>query len=517
MFVLASSHPAMSFGSLASIVGFCGVCLAFGIAHYRGWHRTWIRLLPFESNFFLPAWFGACGLLTALCVAVAPLSAWLAAVLAVPTFVIFAIALMSLVWLPRRLLPGWYLQLAGARPTAGGTGRLMSSTIHRLAGADGLSLEVPGAFREAPELERGPVRLAAHADPWPWPHAFRPNLTAEVTELAPDRATVPQLSALTIAAQIALGAHVAACDIWPGSGAAGWPPDHLAVSGAGHDRRPAAIRHDPRRPRDHRVGSARRRASRPGRGHLHARGQHDQLRLRAIPAPGRIRRRCPGWTRSPGSAGWRSSRSAACGRRSRSPAPGRALDDAQLEAIRGGKPKRASADLAALQAAGLVTERGRLTDLGEAAHRALSSPARQVTIEVVADDDPRVAVLRAYQTRAVTAVVASPPAGVPGSGSTLDVIPSQTTPIALARWIGLAPAWTFGIAADGESTLPLDAELLGRPPGHVRRPGTPPVPPPASALARMWAQPWQVAKPPRRRVRCACEGDHHPGGRRLPA
>jgi hypothetical protein len=109
MFLVASSTQSLSAGSLVVIVCFCAASLLFGVAHYRGWHRGWIRLLPFEANFFGPAWFGAFGLLVALCELAARLSDMLAAVLAVPTFIVFVIMLMSLVWLPSRLLPSWYL------------------------------------------------------------------------------------------------------------------------------------------------------------------------------------------------------------------------------------------------------------------------------------------------------------------------------------------------------------------------------------------------------------------------
>lgn len=90
------------------ILCFCSLSLASGVAHYRGWHKGWIRLLPFEANFFLPAWFGACGVLLFLSELTRHVVV-LSAMLAVPMFVSFVIMLMSLVWLPSRLLPSWYL------------------------------------------------------------------------------------------------------------------------------------------------------------------------------------------------------------------------------------------------------------------------------------------------------------------------------------------------------------------------------------------------------------------------
>lgn len=109
MLFWASTDTQLSAGSLLVVICFCAAALAFGVAHYRGWHKGWIRVLPFEANFFGPAWFGATGLLVALCDLAARVNVWLAAILAVPTFIVFVITLMSLVWLPSRLLPSWYL------------------------------------------------------------------------------------------------------------------------------------------------------------------------------------------------------------------------------------------------------------------------------------------------------------------------------------------------------------------------------------------------------------------------
>ena len=118
--VTASTGASLSAGQLVLITCFSAALLVDGIAHYRGWHKGWIRLLPFDANFFGPAWFGACGLLVALCELAGRLTAWLEAVLAAPTFIVFVISLMSLVWLPSRLLPSWYLSWrAHGRPRSG--------------------------------------------------------------------------------------------------------------------------------------------------------------------------------------------------------------------------------------------------------------------------------------------------------------------------------------------------------------------------------------------------------------
>ena len=116
----ASSGASLSAGELVLIACFSACVLVSGVAHYRGWHKGWIRALPFEANFFGPAWFGACGLLVVLCVLAGRLSAWVEALLALPTFVVFVISLMSIVWLPSKLLPAWYLSWrAHGRPMSG--------------------------------------------------------------------------------------------------------------------------------------------------------------------------------------------------------------------------------------------------------------------------------------------------------------------------------------------------------------------------------------------------------------
>jgi hypothetical protein len=366
----------------------------------------------------------------------------------------------------------------------------MSSTIHRLSGVDGFSLEIPDELRRAPELETRSVCLVAHAEPWSWPQAFRPNLTAEVTALTPDRATLVQLSSVTIAAQIALGAHVAACDIWPG------PEDSEGrriislypemdttvvqlqyVSICGGRAITVSIQQGADKYRHgldvfrHVVGTIR--------------CAFDDPDSDPEPDPATMPRLDPFAQGRGMEVEYLGGVRAAQPYRSAGPV----LDEAQLDALRRGKLPRGT-ESAALQAGGFVSGRGRLTDVGEAAHRALSSPAREVTLEVVTDDDPRVAVLHAHQRGHGTAVVASVPPGESGTGSTLDVIASRTTPIALARWLGLAPAWTFSIAEGDSPTLRLDAAVLD---ARLTSTGAPAPDEATEALARMWAQPWQVA------------------------
>jgi hypothetical protein len=366
----------------------------------------------------------------------------------------------------------------------------MSVTTQRLSGVEGFSIEVAGPFREVPELEVGPVCVVAQAEPWRWPEEFRPTLTAEVTPLTPDRATLPQLSALAIAEQIALGAHVAACDIWLGPGdepdgrriTSVYPAMCTTVVGLHY----LTIRGD----RAITVSVQ------------HAAGNHKtnaavwEYAVKSIrcdfadsppqPDPATMPRLDP-FARTRGmEVEYLGGIRAAQPFRSAGPP----LDHAQLDVVRRGKVRR-GVDPAPLQAGGLVNDRGRLTEMGEAAHEALTARTRrEVTIEVVTDDDPRVATLHAYQLRESATVVASAPPGEPDAGATVDVIAPQTTPIALARWLGLAPAWTFGIAEGDAPTLHLDPAVLDA------RLTSSDAPPPADAnenLVRMWAQQWQVA------------------------
>jgi ribose/xylose/arabinose/galactoside ABC-type transport system permease subunit len=108
MFLVASSNATISLPSMLLIAAFSALMLVRGIQHYRG-RNTWIiKWLPWSDGFFGGAWFGAFGLMVVLCLLAGRVSAVLEAVLAIPTFLLFLIALVSMVWLPSRLLPGWY-------------------------------------------------------------------------------------------------------------------------------------------------------------------------------------------------------------------------------------------------------------------------------------------------------------------------------------------------------------------------------------------------------------------------
>lgn len=120
MIAAASTDAWLSRTDLIEIVCFCTLLLVTGVRHYHGRGRWMLRWIPFEVSFFGIAWYGACGLMVVLCNAVRRFSVVLGALLAVPAFVLLGISLMSLFWLPPRLLPAWYLRWrAQGRPPSG--------------------------------------------------------------------------------------------------------------------------------------------------------------------------------------------------------------------------------------------------------------------------------------------------------------------------------------------------------------------------------------------------------------
>lgn len=365
----------------------------------------------------------------------------------------------------------------------------MPSAVRRVSTADGVSLEIPDGLSVAPQSEARPVSLLALAEPWPQAGVFRPNLTVDLSPLAPDRATVPQLSALTIAGQIAVGEHVAACDIWPVP--TGEDGRRIISLYPAMDTTVVQLQYVSIRGGRAIAVSMQQGADRQPYGAVVFRHAVGTLRCAFDdPVPEPDPTTMPSLDPIAREQGMEVEDLS--GIRAAQPfqSAGPPLEDDQLGAVRRGTTR--GVDLAALQAGRLVTEDGRFTEAGEAAHRALSArprAVREVTVEVVSDGDLRVAELNIHQLRDSTTLVASAPAGQPGSGHTLDVIASQTTPIALARWVGLAPAWTCGITDDESGTLALDQAVIDArltdaaspAPEHVN-----------AALERMWTQPWQL-------------------------
>jgi hypothetical protein len=357
----------------------------------------------------------------------------------------------------------------------------------------GLSFEVSERFREVPELAVGPVCLVASVDPWDFPDAFRPNITVEVDGLAPDRATVVQLSALTIAAQMALGRHVIACELWmrpgeqePGEGTGRriisvYPAMGTTVVQLQYvwicGNRSVTI------------------SAQCGAGNYPGTSRAFDLAVRSLRCdfedphvvadPSTMPRLDP-WMleRGDGRAAWEYLGGVRAAQPFRSPGPMLAED--QITALRKGKLRRGT-DARALQAGGFVDEDRQLSELGAVAHAVLESPMRRLGVGVRCDGVPDVSAVSAFLQPDSAVVVADVPPGGAGRGQTVEVIATGTLVDVLVRWLGLAPAWSFSVSEDGQSRE-LDGRVLDA------RLADPAAPPPADAnpgLARMWGLPWQ--------------------------
>lgn len=106
---VAAASNGLPVGGGLVLLGISVVSLAIGVGHYRGWQRAGIQRVPFDSLHFSPAWLGATGLFAAVAGFLARLGPWGSIALAVPAVVTMVITLASLFWLPRFLLPSWYL------------------------------------------------------------------------------------------------------------------------------------------------------------------------------------------------------------------------------------------------------------------------------------------------------------------------------------------------------------------------------------------------------------------------
>ena len=150
----------------------------------------------------------------------------------------------------------------------------------------------------------------------------------------------------------------------------------------------------------------------------------------------------------------------------------------------------------ALCEAGLAAPDGSVTRFGAELGDLLSSHDLQVRVEATDGHLAHSFVAYCRGDRAVVLATEAPGGrdrdAVPSvrevadvaSALTLDVVHRSWLPVALASWIGLAPAWSL-------ATLPAEVpqELL------QRRMDDPTVPPPADAnahLREVWSQPWVI-------------------------
>ena len=363
------------------------------------------------------------------------------------------------------------------------------SPVQTITGEAGVSLELIGPFRAAPELARGAVRLAALSDPWDQPDEFRPRMTVAVQAAQPQSATVVQLAALVIADELALGHHVAACDMWLGIDA-NEPEDRAAqqIIALYPAMDTTVIRLTYVTMRDDRAVTL---VSEHGAEHHRVCLRVAQRALATLrcdtagPPPAPDPATIPQLDRFAAERGSELEYLGAIRARQPFTSSGTTLGDGDLELLRRGKLGRRS-DPGALRAGGFADDRGRLTDLGGAAHRALDAPFAQLSACRRNDGVAERAELRAYLRRDAAAVVTSGPSGS-GAGWTLDVLPPRTVAVLVVRWLGLAPAWTHGIGEDSRSCL-ISTGLLD---ARLADAATPPPPDAVPALARVWSEPWE--------------------------
>ena len=142
--------------------------------------------------------------------------------------------------------------------------------------------------------------------------------------------------------------------------------------------------------------------------------------------------------------------------------------------------------------AGLATDDGKLTEQGQLVKQILTKPSARVRVESSRGRAPLTFEAYVLSGQAVIVASTSPatlvedPHGediLAASGRVqLDFVDVSYVPIALAAWVGLAPAWSLATSPEL-----IDEKLL------VHRMDDPAVPPPADAdenLKYVWSQPW---------------------------
>jgi len=372
-----------------------------------------------------------------------------------------------------------------------------TGSLHRLSDpASGASLEVPSYFEriEGPES----IGIVAAVVPWDWPDAFRPNLNLRVDPATPDRCTPDQHATRLVAESLELGLHVAAYDLFP-SRAGGHGRRIVSIFPAmgttivqlqyaevrGSSLVTLTAQHDAGKYAtgsaifEHAVASL----------EVPAGGQE------VTPDPGGLPRldetlRARG-EELPDLSGIRSAQ--------RYVPSGPRLRPVDVDALHAGRaPKEETADESApLRAAGLAGRRGRLTGEGDTLSRLLTRPARTISVDGSYGD--RGGSLHCSQSPDLAVIVATrpPDPAVDGFGDTaaveddrrlaVDMVPTDSAAVAIARWVGLAPAWTVSLDDDGPSQLPSDTVRA-----RLADPATP-VPDGASGqLAELWSQRWFV-------------------------
>ena len=145
-----------------------------------------------------------------------------------------------------------------------------------------------------------------------------------------------------------------------------------------------------------------------------------------------------------------------------------------------------------LVAAGLLDAKGRLTDSGLRISGTLAQPQGQLHVDAAVGRIPFSFQAFLRGDHAVVVATASPhPWSVSDPDAqqvaladtlTIDDVPVGYLPVALARWVGLGPAWSLGTEPEGLPESLVTARLED-----------PDVPAPADAdplLRAVWRQPW---------------------------
>jgi hypothetical protein len=368
-----------------------------------------------------------------------------------------------------------------------------------------LRLTVPEGYAVRLDAERPQRPVVAVLTEWEGPESQRPEIAVAVDEPTPALATIAQLSAATVAAQIARGRHVVAVDVWPPSGAGGAAPgrrvESVSADPAGHGATVVQLHYLTIRAGRCVTVSLRHVAA--GHAALAAAfdlvGETLALELPAVriaPDPAAMPALDSRVTGASGDA----AREDLGEIRDRQPfiSTAHRLNPRDVDTLRG---KRVLINrrehTAALVAAGFLSERGRrLTPAGRLARELLTRPAAEFHAEVTEPGQIRPHRLRVWGrgwdalVQAETWPWAAPEDDQPGR--TLDLVPSNTVAVLVARWLGVAPAWPVELAPadapDRQVSVPREVWQACQ-----INPAVPAPPDMTEAFERMWSESWRVA------------------------
>lgn len=171
---------------------------------------------------------------------------------------------------------------------------------------------------------------------------------------------------------------------------------------------------------------------------------------------------------------------------------------AQRNVLRRSVRRDHPAEIQALVDAGLITTRGRLTYDGEFLVSPLRAAAAQIS--VAAQHGRRSSGLQIHVGARSSLVSAGPSAHrlrQPGAGPTdrdaepddgtstqLELVDNEAVPEVVGRWMGLGPAWSFGVEPADMPAETLEARFVDD--------TTPPPPGANDHFHRMWNEPWVV-------------------------